>query len=205
MENGNFLIPIFNSKMFSIGITGGIGSGKSLICKVVENLGYPVFYADEAAKQNMLDNHELINAIVKTFGEKSYIDKQLNRNYLASQIFSRPELREKLNALVHPTVFQSYENWKKEQSSPLVFNESALLFETGSFKRFDQIWLVVADTETRIKRVMLRDKVTREDVLSRMKNQLSDEEKIKFGPKIIENNNNSQVVRQILEALDSIP
>lgn len=190
--------------MFSIGITGGIGSGKSLVCKVVENLGYPVFYADESAKQNMLENLDLINAIVKTFGEKSYIDKQLNRGYLASQVFSKPELREKLNALVHPTVFQSYEYWKKEQNSPLVFNESALLFETGSFKRFDQVWLVTADMETRIERVMQRDKVTREDVLARMKNQLADEEKMKFGPKIIENNNDSQVLAQILEALNSL-
>ncbi|MGV3630098.1 MAG: dephospho-CoA kinase [Bacteroidota bacterium] len=184
--------------MFSIGITGGIGSGKSLVCKVLENLGYPVFYADESAKQNMLENLDLINAIVKTFGEKSYTDKQLNRNYLASQVFSKPELRDKLNALVHPTVFQSYETWKNQQSSPLVFNESALLYETGSYTRFDEIWLVTADAETRISRVMQRDLASREDVLARMKNQLPEEEKIKFGPKIIENNDDSQVLPQVL-------
>ncbi|MCE3296290.1 MAG: Dephospho-CoA kinase [Crocinitomicaceae bacterium] len=190
--------------MFSIGITGGIGSGKSLVCKVLEHLAYPVFYADESAKQNMLENLDLINAIVKTFGEKAYIDKQLNRNYLSSQVFSKPELREKLNALVHPTVFQSYDAWKKQQNSPIVFNESALLFETGSYKRFDQVWLVTADMETRIERVMKRDNVSREDVLARMKSQLSDEEKIEFGPKIIENNNDSRVLPQILELISEL-
>ena len=187
--------------MFSIGITGGIGSGKSTVCRVLEHLGYPVFYADQAAKENMLENLDLINAIVKTFGEKAYIDKQLNRNYLSSQIFSKPELREKLNALVHPTVFQSYDRWKEQQQSNIVFNESALMFETGSCKRFDQVWLVVADPETRISRVMERDGVSREEVLSRMKNQLPDEEKMKFGPKIIENNPDSRLLPQILKLI----
>ncbi len=184
--------------MFSIGITGGIGSGKSLVCKVIEHLGYPVFYADEVARENMLENLGLINAIVKAFGEKAYIGKELNRNYLASQIFSKPELREKLNSLVHPTVFEAFENWKKEQRSPLVFNEAAIMFETGSYKRFDSVWLVVAGRETRIERVMKRDNSSREAVLARMNNQMSDEEKIKFGPKIIRNNDDDLVLEQVL-------
>lgn len=187
--------------MVSVGITGGIGSGKSTICKVLETLGYPVFYADEVAKQNMLENLDLINAIVKTFGEKAYTDKQLNRNYLSSQIFSKPDLKEKLNALVHPTVFQSFDRWKSEQTSDFVFNESALLFETGSYTRFDKIWLVVADQETKIKRVMQRDKCSREDVLARIKNQLSDEEKMKFPCEVIRNGENDLVLERVLELL----
>lgn len=185
--------------MTSVGITGGIGSGKSTVCKVLESLGYPVFYADQVAKQNMLENLDLINAIVGTFGEKAYIDKQLNRNYLAQQVFSKPEMKEKLNALVHPTVFQSFDKWKSEQSSDFVFNESALLFETGSYKRFDKIWLVVADQETKIKRVMQRDKCSREDVISRINNQLSDEEKMKFPCEIILNGENDLVLERVLE------
>ncbi len=187
--------------MKSIGITGGIGSGKSTICKILETLGYPVFYADNAAKQNMLENLDLISAIVETFGEKAYIDKQLNRNYLAQQIFSKPELKEKLNALVHPTVFQSFEKWKLEQSSNIVFNESALLFETGSYTRFDKVWLVIADEETRIKRVMSRDNCLREEVVSRIKSQLSDEEKMKFPCDIIWNGENDFVLDKVLELL----
>lgn len=190
--------------MISVGITGGIGSGKSTVCKVLESLGYPVFYADQVAKQNMLENLDLINAIVGTFGEKAYIDKQLNRNYLAQQVFSKPDMKEKLNALVHPTVYQSFDKWKSEQSSSVVFNESALLFETGSYKRFDKIWLVVADQETKIKRVMQRDKCSREDVISRIKNQLSDEEKMKFPCDVIRNGENDLVLARILFLLDSV-
>jgi dephospho-CoA kinase len=190
--------------LITIGITGGIGSGKSTICKILETLGYPVFYADLAAKQNMLENLELISAIVKTFGEKAYIDKQLNRNYLAQQVFSKPELKEKLNSLVHPTVFQSFEKWKKEQNSHIVFNESALLFETGSYTRFDIIWLVVADEATRIKRVMVRDNCTRENALSRIKNQFSDEEKMKFPSEIIRNGESDLILVRVLELLEKI-
>lgn len=187
--------------MITIGVTGGIGSGKSTVCKILETLGYPVFYADEVAKQNMLENLDLISAIVGTFGEKAYIDKQLNRNYLASQIFSKPELRDKLNALVHPTVFQSYEIWKEQQTSPFIFNEAALMFETGSYKRFDRIWLVVADTETKIKRVMQRDGISRDLVEARMNNQLSDEEKMQFPCEVIHNSLNDRVLEQVLKLL----
>lgn len=190
--------------MKSIGITGGIGSGKSMVCRILETLGYPVFYADNAAKQNMLENLDLISAIVGTFGEKAYIDKQLNRNYLAQQIFSKTELKEKLNSLVHPTVFQSFEKWKLKQKSQIVFNESALLFETGSYSRFDKIWLVVADEETRIKRVMIRDHCSRENVHTRINNQLSDDQKMKFPCEIIHNGESDLILERILELLTII-
>ena len=190
--------------MISIGITGGIGSGKSMVCRVLEHLGYPVFYSDEAAKKNMLDNLDLINAIVQTFGEKAYIDKQLNRNYLASEIFSKPELREKLNSLVHPTVFQSFEQWKQEQQSDIVFNESALLFETGSYKRFDYVWLIVADQKTRIERIKLRDGSSEKEIQQKIDNQLSDEEKIKLTDLLIHNSQNDAVLPQILALLNQL-
>jgi dephospho-CoA kinase len=188
--------------MLSIGITGGIGSGKSTICKILEQLGYPVFYADIVAKQNMLENLDLIQAITHVFGHEAYTDKQLNRNFLSNQIFQKPELKEKLNGLVHPTVYQSFERWKKDQESPLVFNESALLFETGSYKRFDAIWLVIADEEDRIRRVIKRENCSRQEVLSRIKNQLSDAEKIQFPSEKIYNSENDLVLDQVLQLLE---
>jgi dephospho-CoA kinase len=187
--------------MLSIGVTGGIGSGKSTICSVLEHLGYPVFYSDLVAKQNMLENLDLIKAITQAFGKEAYTDKQLNRNFLSNQIFKKPALKEKLNGLVHPTVFQSFERWKEIQQSSLVFNESALLFETGSYKRFDAIWLVIADEEDRIKRVMKREKCSREDVMNRIKNQLSDADKTKFNSDLIYNSENNLVVEQVLALL----
>jgi dephospho-CoA kinase len=187
--------------MISIGITGGIGSGKSIVCKVLERLGYPVFYSDTEAKKNMLENLDLISGIVGAFGNEAYTDKQLNRTFLANQIFKKPDLKEKLNALVHPTVFQSFEKWKLEQNSTHVFNESALLFETGSYTRFDEIWLVTANLETRINRVMKRDNISRENVLERIKNQMKDEEKMKFPCKIIRNNDEDLVLAQVLKLM----
>jgi dephospho-CoA kinase len=187
--------------MISIGITGGIGSGKSIVCKVLECLGYPVFYSDAEAKKNMLENLDLISSIVGAFGNEAYIDKQLNRTFLANQIFKKPDLKEKLNALVHPTVFQSFEKWKSQQNSTHVFNESALLFETGSYTRFDEIWLVTADLETRIKRVIKRDNISLENVLERIENQMKDEEKMKFPCKIIRNNDGDLVLAQVLKLM----
>jgi dephospho-CoA kinase len=184
--------------MKSIGITGGIGSGKSIVCKTLECLGYPVFHSDTEAKKNMLENLDLISSIVGAFGKEAYTDKQLNRTFLANLIFNKHDLKEKLNALVHPTVFQSFEKWKSQQNSTHVFNESALLFETGSYTRFDEIWLVTADLETRIKRVMKRDDISREKVLERIENQMKDEDKMKFPCKIIRNNENDLLLNQIL-------
>lgn len=191
---------IQNSKI-TIGITGGIGSGKTTVCKILEHLGYPVFYSDIEAKKNMLENLDLISNIVAAFGAEAYTDKQLNRNFLAKKIFQDPKAKEQLNALVHPTVFQSFEKWRSEQNSPIVFNEAALLFETGSYKRFDQTWLVTADLETRINRVMKRDHITREDVLARINNQLSDVEKLQLTSFQIINDDSELVVPKLLELL----
>lgn len=190
--------------MISIGVTGGIGSGKTVVCQILEHLGYPVFYSDEVAKENMLNNLDLINAIVQTFGEKAYIDKQLNRNYLASEIFSKPVLKEKLNALVHPTVFQSFEQWREQQQASIIFNESALLFETGSYKRFDYVWLIVADRETRTKRIQKRDGSSYEEIQQKINNQLSDEEKMRLTKFLIHNSENDALLPQILALLENL-
>jgi dephospho-CoA kinase len=188
-------------KQHCIGITGGIGSGKSIICRVLEAMDYPVFYTDIIAKKNMIEHAELISAIVKSFGKEAYIENKLNKAYISREIFSKPELKEKLNSLVHPTVYESLEIWKKEQHSSLVFVESALMFETESYKKYDDVWLVVADEETKIERVMQRDKLTRDEVIQRMNNQLSDEQKMKFSCKLIHNSATDQVLPQVLNLL----
>ena len=190
--------------MISIGITGGIGSGKSLVCSILEHLSYPVFYSDLVAKRNMVENLDLISNIVSVFGSESYIDKQLNRTFLAKKIFQDPNAKEQLNALVHPTVFQSFEKWKQKQVSNVVFNESALLFETESYKRFDQVWLVTAKQEIRIERVMKRENISRIQVLDRMNNQLSEAEKLKKTPFHIFNNDGDLLLPQILHLLDDL-
>lgn len=189
--------------MTSIGITGGIGTGKTTVCKVLEQLAYPVFYADTEAKKNMMENLDLISNIVAVFGCEAYIDKQLNRNFLAKKIFQDPKAKEQLDALVHPTVYQSFESWKAKQNSPIIFNESALLFETGSYNYFNQVWLVTADVETRIKRVMKRDNCSREEVLARMNTQIPDEEKKQLTSFHILNDDTALVIPQVLNLLET--
>jgi dephospho-CoA kinase len=195
--------------MISIGVTGGIGSGKSIVCKILEHLGYPVFYSDEEAKLNMVQNLDLISGITSLFGKESYIDKNLNRSYIATEIFRNPNLKNQLNKLVHPTVFQSFEKWKSKQKSDFVFNESALLFETGSFRRFDQIMLVNANLETRVERIIMRDGISEKQILERISNQLSDEVKLDLFSKecdgvIITNDKNSTVLPQVLSFLEKL-
>ena len=188
--------------MKSIGITGGIGSGKSMVCKILEVLGYPVFYADQEAKKSMVQDNLLKEQIISLLGSDSYQDKELNRPFIAEKIFGNTDLKHKMDQLVHPAVFRSFESWKSKQTSPFIFNESALLFETGSYKRFNATVLVTADKETRIERVMKRDGVTRDQVISRMENQLSDAEKQKLCTCQIVNNPEMMLIPQVLEMLE---
>lgn len=188
----------------SIGITGGIGSGKSVVCKVLESLGYPVFYADTAAKKVMQEDEQLRREISALLGTESYLGAEVNRPFIAAKIFGSDELRTALNALVHPAVWRTFDAWKAEQSQPLVFNESALMFETGAYKRFDCIVLVTAPEETRIERVMQRDGLSRDEVLARMAKQWPDTEKMELADKIILNGPDDKLVPQVLELLSAL-
>lgn len=188
--------------MKSVGITGGIGSGKSMVCKILETLGYPVFYADQEAKKVMTEDALLKTQIMELLGADSYHGDQLNRPFVADKIFNDTTLKNAMNQLVHPAVFRAFDSWKSKQNSPLIFNESALLFETGSYKRFDATILVTADKETRIERVMQRDGVTREQVLARMENQLDDAEKKKLCTYLIVNNPDTLLIPQVLEKIE---
>ena len=190
--------------MKSVGVTGGIGSGKSIVCKILEVMGFPVFNADAEAKKCMIEDVNLILAVKELLGENAYIDGELNRPFVANQIFNNADLKAKMDALVHPAVFRAFEIWKSKQNAALIFNESALLFETGSYDRFDAVILVVADIETRIERVMKRDQVSKEAVITRIQHQLLDEHKLKMNPYVIENDSHQMLIPQILTFIEKV-
>ncbi|EDM35245.1 dephospho-CoA kinase [Pedobacter sp. BAL39] len=188
--------------MLKIGITGGIGSGKTIICKVFETLGVPVFYADTVAKEIMVKDPVLVAGIKETFGEESYdADGKLQNKYIAGIVFNDQEQLAKLNALVHPATFRAFDHWLAQlpQHTPYILKEAALLFESGSYKTCDQSLLVLAPMETRIQRVMNRDQVTEEQVKARMDKQLSDEEKLKMADFTILNNETDSLITQVLQ------
>lgn len=180
--------------MLKIGITGGIGSGKTFICKMFEELGVPVYYADERAKYLMNHQEEVIEAIKSAFGENAYQNGMLNRPVLAENVFSNKENLQKLNNIVHPAVFKDTQQWvAQHQDAPFILKEAALLFETGTYNQFDKNILITAPADVRIVRVMERDKVSKEQVEARMKNQLSDAEKMELADFIINNDGNTEV------------
>lgn len=186
-----------------IGITGGIGSGKSIIGKILTTMGYPVYYSDQEAKWVMNNDPNLRNELITVFGKQAYMNGELNRPYLAEKIFTSPELKEQINRIVHPRVRKRFTDFVTQSNSPLVFNEAAILFETGGYKDFDATILVVADKETRIQRVMERDNISRQQVEDRMNNQWSDEQKLKLTNIVIHNNEKDLLVSQVLELLSS--
>ena len=186
--------------MVKVGITGGIGSGKSTVCKVFAFLGIPVFEADIVAKQLMNSNTEIRTRLINLFGSTVYLpDRTIDRKYLAGIVFNNPPLLAKLSEIVHPVVHKSFDEWCRKQNSPYIIHESAILFESGFYKLMDKTIVVVANEDERIERVMKRDKMTKELVKQRIKNQLNDEEKIKLADFVIGNNDNELIIPQIVE------
>lgn len=171
-----------------IGLTGGIGSGKTTIAKFFEAENIPVYIADIEAKK-IMHLPETIIQIKNLFGENAIINEQVDTKYLSQIVFNNTKELEKLNSIIHPLVKIHFENWVKKQNSPFVIKESAILFESGSFKYCDKIMTVVASEETRIARVMLRDKISKEAVLQRINNQWSDANRISMSDYVIENEN----------------
>lgn len=170
-----------------IGLTGGIGSGKTTITKLFYKLGIPIYVSDIEAKKLMVSDVNLIFEIKQLLGDDSYNDTELNRAYISKKVFEDKSLLHQLNALVHPAVAKDFLKWYQSQDAPYVIKESAILFESGSYTNCDVIITVTAPLEERIKRVMLRDNVTKKQVLHRVMNQLSDEEKIDRSNFIINN------------------
>jgi dephospho-CoA kinase len=184
-----------------IGITGGIGSGKSLVSRIFNLLGIPVYDADSRAKSIMTTDGILVSQIKKEFGVLSYNgDGSLNREYLAEHVFSDPEKLKLLNSLVHPRVREDFNRWLKEQNSAYVLKEAALLFEAGSNAVLDKTIVVSAPEELRINRVLLRDKHrTAQQVRDIIRNQLKEEEKLKLADYIIVNDEGRPLIPQVLE------
>jgi dephospho-CoA kinase len=186
--------------MLKIGITGGIGSGKTTVCKVFETLGVPVFYADTVAKQIMVSDGILVKGVKEAFGTESYTPEGvLNNKHIAGIVFNNSEQLARLNELVHPAVFRAFDNWVKQvpPTVPYILKEAALLFESGSYKMCDQNILVIAPEQTRLQRVMERDGVTAEQVKARMDKQLPDAEKTKLADHIIYNNETDSLIIQV--------
>lgn len=190
--------------MKRIGLTGGIGSGKSYIARVLEKMGYPVYYSDEQAKV-LTDTHPEIRAgLISRFGASIYSEETLNRKELAAHIFKSEPDRIFVNQLIHPVVRADFERWCAEQHTALVFNEAAILFETGAYKQFDATVLVVAPHELRMQRIIERDRCTVEQAEARMKNQWSDVQKIPLATAVITNNGQGGVLTQLEELIISL-
>lgn len=188
----------YSRELKNIALTGCIGSGKSLVCNVFEHLGIPVFISDQRAKDCYKDS-SFLQQIEQVFGDEVVKDDNLNKEILAQIVFSDKEKLEKLNSMIHPRVFDFFLNWREKQTSPYVVVESAILFESGWEKSFDKVICINTPLEVAIQRVMFRDSVTRQQVISRMNNQMPLEEKIKQSDYIIFHDNKTMILPQILE------
>lgn len=187
--------------MKKIAITGGIGSGKSTVCKIFEQLGFPVFYSDVEAI-NILNENKLVKSqIIELLGEEAYKNNELNRIFISSKIFNDLSLKEKMNSIVHPTVRLAFDNWATTQKFNIVFNEAAILFETGAYKNFYKTILVTSPESLKIKRIIVRDNCTEQEARLRIKNQWSDEKKIKLADFILNNDESEPLLQQISDLI----
>jgi dephospho-CoA kinase len=181
-----------------IGITGGIGSGKSTVTKIFATLGVPVYDADASTRILMNSNQDLITQIKKHFGNEAYIGQELNRKYIAQLVFNNKEKLDFLNNIVHPYSIADASNWAAKQNAPYVIKESALLFETEAFHYVDKSIGVTAPLPLRIHRIMLRDGISKEDVLARINKQMDDAIKMKLCDYVINNNEQELIIPQVL-------
>ena len=184
--------------MLRIGLTGGIGSGKTTVAKIFELLGVPVYYADQRARHLMNTHAGIRDSLLAHFGPATYNESGLDRKHLASVVFNNKEKLELLNTLTHPATIEDAELWMKAQSTPYVIKEAALLFESGSAGQLDHIIGVYAPQHIRVQRVMQRDHLSAEEVMKRISHQLDEEMKMKLCDFIIYNNEQQLVIPQVL-------
>ena len=184
---------------YKVGITGGIGSGKTSVCLIFETLGVPVYYADAQAKKLMNNDPEMKFAIADYFGKDIFHEGEINRRKLAEIIFNNKTALQIINSLVHPAVVRDFERWHAQQTSYYTLHEAAIIFESAIEHCFDKIILVTAPDDTRIERVCARDNIKPEDVRERMKNQLPEKKKIELADYIIYNDNQNSIIPQVLK------
>jgi len=191
--------------MNKVGITGGIGSGKSIVCEVFKILGVPVFHADNVARDLQQNDHQVRSGLIHLFGESIYSREGMpDRKKIAGLIFNDQELMSKVNQIIHPRVRENFNKWADMHADDsYILYEAAILFESVYYKDLDLNILVIADEKIRIKRVMQRDNTTEELVRQRINNQMNDMEKMKMADYILENNEKSLLIPQIIE-LDKV-
>lgn len=185
--------------MIIVGLTGGIGSGKTTVAKAFSALGIPIYIADEEAKKLMITSKVLKRKLIELFGHKAYIDGKLNKPFIADAIFNNKDYLDKMNAIVHPRVANHFKKWVLKQQSPYVIKEAAILFENGSYKQCDILITVIAPKELKIKRLLKRDNTTLEKIEVIMKNQWNDNEKIKLSHYVIDNTDLEGTKQQVFK------
>ena len=193
------------NKVIKIGITGGIGSGKSVVSRVLKIMGYPIYDSDSWAKNLMNNNNDIRNSLTLRFGKDTYTDTGLNRQFLAQQIFCNKENLAYVNSIVHPAVGKHFLQWSEQQHSKLVFIESAILFSSGFDKIVDKVIFVDAPQDMRLKRAMVRDNSNSEAVMARIKNQAAGDTFARtHSDFIIQNDNKKLLTTQVLSVLNKI-
>jgi dephospho-CoA kinase len=184
--------------MFLVGITGGIGSGKTTVCKIFEVLGVPVYYADERAKWLLNNDTTVKEKVVALLGNDAYSNGELNRPLIAEKVFADKDLLEQYNAIVHPAVAEDTLSWNSQHlDEPYVLKEAALLVETGSYLNLDKLIVVTAPENIRIERVMQRDGLSEAAVMARIKNQMPESEKVKLADFVILNDGTQSLIEQV--------
>jgi dephospho-CoA kinase len=189
---------------FKLGITGGIGSGKTSVCRVFEVLKVPVFSADRVAHEIMDNDARIIKGINSIAGVDLYVKGNLDRMTLASLIFNDKNLLSEVNALVHPSVFEHFREWVSAQTAQYVIMEAAILFESGASEYVDKIATIVAPEEQRINRIIERNRLSREQIEERMRNQMDDESRIRLSDYVIKNSENEMIIPSILKIHNDI-
>ena len=191
-------------KIMKLGITGGIGSGKTSVCRVFYVLGIPVFFADPEANLIMNSDEKIIREINKLASVNLYPEGVLDRSKLASLIFNDQDLLRKVNSIVHPVVFDNFRRWTAIQTTPYIIMEAAILFESGASELVDRVATVIAPVEERIARVTKRNTLSREEVIERINNQMNDSERIKRSDYVINNSENDMIIPAILKIHEDI-
>lgn len=184
--------------VLKVGLTGGIGSGKSTVAQIFEVLGIPVYYADAEAKRLMNEDEQLKEEIINIFGADAYMNNALNRKYISSIVFTDPLKLDQLNAIVHPATKRDAENWMQSQTTPYAIHEAALIFEANVNERLDYVIGVSSPEELRIQRAMQRDNVTHEEIMKRMKQQLDEKIKMSKCDFVLINDEQHLLIPQVL-------